>query len=137
MLFPRIGQDESTLRDVEGKARRVVEASSRGEGAIAVEARLAGSRHGRDDATDRVDPADPLVAGVGDVQVSLGVDREARGGIEGCEGGGTLVAVEAQVTGARHGRDDPTRVDPADPVVASVGDIQVSGDHRRLARTCR
>src|SRR5581483_6094872 len=80
------------------------------------------------------DPADPVVAGVGDDQVPVAVEDDALRLVEQRLAGRaavTPVAAVAALAGQR--RDDVGGVvDPADDVVGGVGDEQVAvGRHRR------
>lgn len=69
------------------------------------------------------DPADAVVGGIGDVEVSLGVESEAARRREAC---GTALAVGKADGAACEGRDVALRVDLADAVVGSIGDVEVS-----------
>ena len=94
-------------------------------GAIAGEARVSVGREGADGAVRR-HLADPVVERVGDVEVACGIDRHALRPVQlGVDGRRAVAAVSGQA-GARHRRDGAIGRDPADHVVARVGDVQVA-----------
>ena len=81
--------------------------------------------HGGDDPVGG-DPADDVVARVGDVEVAQGVDRQPGGERELGPPGGTVVALVAGVPVAGHGGDLAPRGDLAHDVVVGVGDEDVA-----------
>src|SRR6202042_2392064 len=82
--------DEQVAGAVDGDALRVVQLGAGGGAAVAGEsaepvAGLVGGEvagHGGDDPGLGVDPADDVVGRVGDIQVAVGVHREAGGGVQ-------------------------------------------------------
>src|SRR5579871_381221 len=100
--------------------------------AIAEESWIAVSHDGVDDAVGG-DLADAVVAGVGDVDVPVGIDCDALGNAQQpIDGGASVVilagsAAQAGLAGAGKGGDDAVRSDHADAVIGGVGDVQIAG----------
>ena len=93
--------------------------------AVTADTALPRARHGRD-RPGGVDLADPVVAGIGKVEVARAVHRYAIGSGERRLSRRPAIAAETELPRARHGRDRPGGVDLADAVVASVGDVEVA-----------
>ena len=122
----RIG-DEQVARGVHRHTLGEAQAGGGGGAAVAGEAPGAGARHGGDDPTGPVHPADAVVELIGDVQVARGVHRHIGGDAQAGAGGRATVPGEARGAGARHGGDDACGgVHPADAAVARIGDEQVA-----------
>ena len=129
--------DRDPTRAVEGRGLGRAAVAARG-GAGGVAAVRAGAGDGGDHAA-RGDLADPVIAGVGDEDVALGVDRHALGVFQAGLGGGAAVAadgrpggVAAVRAGAGDGGDDAARGDLAHAAVERVGDehvaLRIDGD---------
>src|SRR5208282_5051307 len=98
-----IGEEEVT-GGIHRDAVRLVKLGLRGRTVVAAEARYPSARDGGDDAVG-ADLADPVVAGVGDVEVAGGVHRDALRMVELGSRGRTAVATEARYPSARDGTD--------------------------------
>ena len=82
------------------------------------------SRNGRDGAVG-IDPADPVVEGVGHVDVARAVHGQSLRDVELSRRCGAAVARAACDAGACQGADSTVRVDDTDPV--AVGDVDLAG----------
>ena len=107
-------------------------------GALSPRARYRGDRPAG------IDFADALVAGIGDVEVARAVQRRASGEVELRRGCRPAVPAEAGGPRSRHRGDRPIGIDPADALVAGIGDVEVSRAVQRyvagsveLRRGCR
>lgn len=99
-------------------------AGVRGRSAVASEPSLSDTHHGTD-LPVKPDSADPVVPGVGDVDGSEGVYRDASREPERGKPGRAPVARESQVTRPSDRRDDARR-DLAYTVILRVSDVEVS-----------
>jgi hypothetical protein len=86
----------------------------------------AGAGDSGDDAGGEVDAPDPLMVGVGEVEVAIGADGKAAVAGDLGEGGGAVVAGGAVGTGAGYGRDDAGGGDFADALFVDLGDVDVA-----------
>jgi hypothetical protein len=81
-----------------------------------------------------------VVAGIGDQEVTGGVEPHGFGREQVGFERGTPLAPEAGTAGSGHRLDDAGRRDLADPVVSSVGDkdrsVPCDVDAERIAETC-
>ena len=68
-----------------------------------------------------------MVAGVGEIEVAAGIERQGRGEVELGGGGECVVAGEAGDGAGDGGNDAGGEVELADAVVVGVGDVEVVG----------
>ena len=96
--------------------------------AIPVEAKTTGADNGGDDARGGVDATDPVIEGVGDVEVVIGVDGEAGRAIEPGIEGRALIADATAGAGSRAGEmaDPAIWMDDPDAVEERVGQVDVA-----------
>ena len=106
-----------------------VEAGGQGGGAVAGEPGLAGAGHGGDEPGGDVDPADAVVAGVGDEHVAGGVQGDRLGLVQQGGLGVGAVALHAGAGADKHGHAAGLGVQAADLVVVPGGD-----QHRAVER---
>ncbi len=95
-----------------------------GGGIVAEETRGAVAGDGRDHAS-AADPADPVVARIGNVD-QPGVHIDAGRCIQPGQGGGAVVTEKPTGAGSGDGADSSCCADPSNPVVSGVGDIYQS-----------
>ena len=81
--------------------------------------------NGSDDSCGDGDFADAVVAGVGEVEVAVGIERQGRGEVELGGGGKRVVTGEAGGGTGDGGDDAGGEVEFADSVVVGVGDIEI------------
>ena len=82
-----------------------------------------------------VDPAYPVVAPIGDVDVARPIHRHSCGPVQIRLDRRTTVRTRTGFTGSRDRRNDARSVDPAYPVVAPIGDVDVARPiHRHSSR---
>ncbi len=97
---------------------------------VSGESRISSARDGIDGAIRR-DTADHGIALVGDVHVSLRVQRDACGEVEFRAGRGSPIAAISGNTRARVGADNSRSIYLSNSIVAFIGDIQIpAGVHR-------
>src|SRR5215212_682330 len=94
---------------VEGETARIPELGGGGRASVTGIASRTRAGKGGDDAVF-VHLANPIVVLVCDVEVPFPVHRHGEGHIELCLGGWPAIAGETGLSGARHGRDGPSRV---------------------------
>src|SRR5664280_2347163 len=111
---------------VHEKTHWSVQACLGGRATVTAETTAAVAGDGRDGAVRR-HPLHPVVARVGDVQVSGRVHEQTVGDVQACLGGRATVTAETTAAVAGDGRDGAVRRHPLHPVVARVGDVQVAG----------
>src|SRR5262245_41925751 len=82
-----------------------------------------------------------MIAGIGNVRITFGVERDVVGTIELCLGCRAAVARKAWFTGPREARDDVVTVDladsPGDPIARVHGTFGVDGDPGRASQLGR
>src|SRR5262249_47893215 len=88
-----------------------------------VASRAATTSHCSDDAI-RVDPANPVIGWIRNVQITVGADGDSIGYAQPRLGGRAAVATTATEPIAGHAGDDAVRVDPANPVHRWVRDVE-------------
>ena len=81
--------------------------------------------NGSDDSCGGGDFADAVVAGVGEVEVAVGIERQGRGEVELGGGGERVVTGEAGCGTGDGGNDAGVEVEFADSVVVAVGDVEI------------
>ena len=87
-----------------------------------------------DDLGHRVDAADGVIAGIGEVQVAGAIQHDACGRVDLGRGRQSSIARVARASCATHGGDEPGgRIHTADTVVTRVGKIDVAGGVRHDA----
>ena len=91
-----------------------------------------------------VDPSNPVVVVIADVEVPIRVGDNRDGIVEARCGGGAAVSRVPRLARSGDGRDDPVLVDAANPFVRGVGDQEVpvrieadALDFTELRRRCR
>ncbi len=119
-----IGDVEVTL-PIHGEPDRAGDLRLGRRSAVTAIARFAGSHDGGDDLIGPDSPDYEIVLVV-DVEVALGIKRNAGGVIEACQRRRTAVAAVLRPAVARHGRDLAVRIDLPDDVVERVGDENVA-----------
>ena len=118
-------------------ATRQVQRGCRCGGSVAREAGLAGAGDRDDDAGDGVDPADALVVGVGEEEISLSVDCDAGGRVDGSLGGGGSVAgIPLDARSRYRGDETSGAVDAADNVGAGANPHIQRGAQGRAILSC-
>jgi len=122
----RVGNIQIAV-EVDEDARRALQFSLVGGGAVAGVAPVAVAGHGRDQAAGRIDTADRIVVRIGDEEVAGRIHEDALGKVE-LRGRGRA-AVTGVTPGAvpGNGRDCAGGgADLADHAVSSVRDVQVA-----------
>src|SRR5665213_655711 len=85
----------------------------------------ASSRNGRDDAGFRVDPPDPVVAGIGNIKISEGIDCDTDGPIQTGQIGQTSITTETPAPVSRNNRYAPGGGYFQDPVLLACDNIDI------------
>ena len=119
--------DVEVVQRVDRDAVRGTELRAGGEVSVAAEPWKAGTGYRGDDAGRGGDLTDPGIADIGDVDVSGTIDGDRGGVVQICVNGGAVVSPRGGDAITRNRGDDPRyRTDFPDPVVAGVGDVDVS-----------
>ncbi len=128
--------DEDVPLGVDRHVGRELERGRHGRDEVVAREILAGAGDGPDGPARGVEPADALIAHVGDEHVAGRIERNVGRIEEARRRGGQAVAVEAAGAVARHRLDVAGRVDLADAMVVEVGDVERSGRvERQTGRT--
>ena len=115
--------DKDIAGGVHGNPLRQIE---RGGGGRTVVAAVAGAGRGGDQPGGVVDFANPVVRGVGEIQIARRVQGNAHRAVHYGGGGRTVIAVVAGRSIAGHGGDDPrSGIDFADAIIPGIGDVDV------------
>src|SRR3990172_7458920 len=127
--------DEHVAAAVHPHPIRFVQLGAGGGGTVTRERADTGTGDGADQPGDPIDPTDPMVEGVGDEHVAAVHPHPGRV-VQLGAGGGRTVTGEPTDTGTGDGADQPgDPIDPTDPIVDGVGDEHVAGAvHRHPIR---
>ena len=134
--------DKHISGGVDREAGGLIELSASGGSAVAIglpgHTAISVSGDSGDVLSYGVNPANEIVAGIGDENIFVGVDRDAEGCVQEGVGGGAAVAAEITEEGIAatcdRGDDVRRRVDTANAIVKFVGDEEVAGGIQREAR---
>src|SRR5207237_2625323 len=121
-------RDEQYAIAVEGDAFRKIQMRAGGCRAIATESSAArkasGARHGRDPAIE-ADLANPVVSGIGEINIAGGIDDGRTWHKEQCTGCRSAIKAASADTGTGYGCDCSGR-QPAQPIRAGIANDQTA-----------